>query len=627
MTLLSADSISKSFSDKLIFKDVSFTIKEGDRIGLVGKNGAGKTTLFESIVGNITPDTGSITAAKKCRIEYVLQDTSRFLELSLFDFVVSARRDLVEMKNEIAELEQIVSVNHEDKSSIEELGQLQHQFEIEGGFRLESDITAILDGLGFEPSRHNERLMNFSGGEKNRAALARILAGRGNLLLLDEPTNHLDIESTTWLEEFIKSSNKACVIVSHDRTFLATTVDYVWDLSHNRLETYVGSFEKYLNERTARRELQEHRYIHQQQEIERIEDFIRRNMAGQKTKQAQSKLKYLARIKRVEAVKPDSSKTAIKMTSSGRSFAHVLSVNDASLGYGSNDVLNEVNFDLYRGDKAVLIGRNGSGKTTLLKSLTGELAPIAGDINIGSKVEVAYFDQELENLNGELTVLESAWQLAPTVESKIIRSYLGKFGFNGEEQLNKVSSLSGGEKTKLSLAMLLYHPANFIILDEPTNHLDIDSREALETALLEYDGTCLIVSHDRYFLDKIANRVLHIADGRMNVYNGNYSYFKDKAMTFSESSPKRKVKSKTDYHEFKERSKRAARHEKEVKSTHEKIKMLEKELLKIEDKLNFEIPKSDWEELNKVTGEKKKLEEQILSLYDKISELEGKEID
>lgn len=627
MTLLTADSISKTFSDKVIFQDISFTVKSGDRIGLVGKNGVGKTTIFETIFGNITPDRGTISKAKNCQMEYVLQDTSHFLELSLFDFVISARRDLLKMKNEIDSLEHIVSVNPDNKVSIERLGQLQHQFEIEGGFDLENGITAILDGLGFEISRHHERLQNYSGGEKNRAALARILAGKGNLLLLDEPTNHLDIESTAWLEEFLKESHKACIIVSHDRAFLTATVQNVWELAHGKLETYTGGFERYLGERHARREQQRHQYLHQRQEILRIEEFIRRNMAGQKTKQAQSKLKYLKRMKRIEAVKLNDSRTFITMASSGRSYGHVLSVVDLDLGYGHNTVLEQIRFDLYRGDKVALIGRNGSGKTTLLKALIGELVPLSGEIKIGIKVEVAYFDQELKNLNDELTVLQSIWERDPLAESGTMRSYLARFGFTGDEPLNKVSSLSGGEKTKLSLALLLYHPANFIILDEPTNHLDIDSREALEEALLKYDGTCLIVSHDRYFLDKIATRVLNISNGHLRIYDGNYTHFKEKSVNRAPSVKAKLANSKSDYIEFKEKSKRTARHLKEIKNTREKIEMLEKELLVVDDQLNSGIPKSDWEKLHKAAEDKRKLEEQILALYDEMEKLEGTQVD
>lgn len=627
MTLLTADRISKKFADKLLFKDISFTLTDSDRIGLVGKNGAGKTTLFEIISESITPDIGVTNKAKNCRIEYVLQETIRFQNLSLFEFVCSARNDLIELKKEIELLENSVTADPENKSAVDKLGQLQHKFELEGGFRLENDITAILDGLGFEKSRHQERLSNFSGGEKNRAAIARILAGQGNLLLLDEPTNHLDIESTAWLEDFLRNSGKAYIVVSHDRAFLNATVDTVWELQFEKLEIYKGGFEKFLDQRIERRVLQEHKYKHQQEEIARIEDYIRRNMAGQKTKQAQSKQKQLQKMKRIEAVRSEQSKTSIKMASSGRSFAHVLSVSDATLGYGDKFVLQEINVDLYRGDRVALIGRNGSGKSTLLKALIGELAPVSGEIKIGSKVDFAYFDQELENLNSDLTVLESAWQLDPMVESGVVRSYLSRFGFTGDETLNKVSSLSGGEKTKLSLALLLYHPANFLILDEPTNHLDIDSREALEKALLEYDGSCLIVSHDRYFLDKIANRVLHIENSGLVSYDGNYSYFKEKRPKLPQASKVKDTRAKSSYYEFKEKSKRIARHQRAIKSTKEKLKALEKGLEQIEKELNSNIPKTDWEKLNKAAETKKRLEEEIIEVIDRIEELEGTEID
>lgn len=627
MTLLSADSISKRFADKQIFKDLSFTVTNADKIGLVGKNGAGKTTLFEIVVGNISPDSGTVTKAKNCMTEYVLQETRGYLELSLTEFVLAAREDLIQLGKNIANLEHTISIDPDNKSAIEKLGQLQHKFELEDGFRFENDVTAILDGLGFDKSRHNEQLSNFSGGEKNRAALARILAGRGNLLLLDEPTNHLDIESTTWLEEFLHTSGKAYIIVSHDRSFLSATVDSVWELRHGQLDTYYGGFEKFLNERVSRKEQQEHLYKHQQAEIARLEDYIRRNMAGQKTKQAQSKQKFLNRLKRIEAVRPDNSKTAIQLTSSGRSFAHVLSVSDASLGYGSNVVIENITVDLYRGDKVALLGRNGSGKSTFIKALTGELGPMSGEIKIGAKVDPAYFDQELENLNEDLTVLESAWRLDPMVESGVVRSYLARFGFTGDETLSKVSSLSGGEKTKLSLALLLYHPANFLILDEPTNHLDIDSREALERALLEYDGTCLIVSHDRYFLNQIANRVLHIENGFMDIYEGNYSYFKEKRAQSAPATKKKKAPSKNSYIEFKKKSKRIARHQKEIRNARERLNSLERELELVEHNLNSNIPKTDWEKLNEAAKLKKQLEESIVSMIETIEKLEATEID
>ena len=627
MTLLTADGLSKKFADKIILDKVSFSINSGARIGLVGKNGTGKTTLFEILMRNISPDAGSLNIAKNCLIEYTEQENVESKELSLFEFVAAARSDLLKLKDEIEKLEHLVSTNPEDKLKVEKLGELHNRFQTGGGFSLESQITAILDGLGFEPERHHDLLKKFSGGEKNRAALAKILAGKGNLMLLDEPTNHLDIETTIWLEEFINKSDKAFIIVSHDRAFLQATVSKIWDLTLGRLEFYSGGFDKFLVERIKRREIQQHKFIHQRQEIERIEEYIRRNMAGQKTKQAQSKMKYLARIKRIEAPKADGGGATISMATSGRSFAHVVSVDNVTLAYADNIIIEQAGFDLFRGDKAALIGRNGSGKTTILKALTGELDVAAGEVRIGNNVEIAYFDQELENLNAELTVLESAWQLEPQAESGKIRSYLARFGFSGDESLSKVSSLSGGEKTKLSLALLLYHPANFIIMDEPTNHLDLESREALEKALLEYQGTCLIVSHDRYFLDKVANKILHIDNKYLKAYEGNYSDFKEKTAGIIQYVSKKSAGSKEAYLAFKEKSKRKSKHEKGIKSAKSKLEELEKELKKIEAQINSEIPKTDWENLNDASETKGMIEEKILKLITKLEELERLELD
>ena len=325
----------------------------------------------------------------------------------------------------------------------------------------------------FPRDRFDRRLRNFSGGERNRAGLARLLAGQGNLLLLDEPTNHLDIESTTWLEQFLKESEKAVMIVSHDRTFLKAVTDQVWELNFAKIEKYAGGIERYLVERYARREQAAHWYRHQQEEIKRLEEFVRRNMAGQKTKQAQSKLKYLGRIKRLPPPPPDDSGPTITVQSSGRSYAHVLSVEEVSVAYGSEPIVEDIEFDIYRGDKVGLIGRNGSGKSTLLKALIGELTPASGNIRLGNNVDVAYFDQDLSDLNENATVLDNLWTLDPTAEVGPIRSFLARFGFSGEDVLKRVAALSGGEKTKLCLARLLVssgQPDHHRRADQPPRH-------------------------------------------------------------------------------------------------------------------------------------------------------------
>ncbi len=572
------------------------------------------------------PDTGTVTRSNSCRIDYITQDKNNLQDITLFDYVAAARQDLLDMRHEITTLQEHLALHASDNASLERLGHLQPKFEAEGGFTFEHEISVILEGLGFDKERHNDRMIEFSGGEKNRAGLARVLAGRGNLLLLDEPTNHLDIESTTWLEEYLAKTNKAYLIISHDRAFLSATVQNIWEIQFGKLHFYTGGFEKYLVERAERKRLHEHHYKHQQEEIKRLEEFVRRNMAGQKTKQAQSKLKYLSRIKRIPPPLADKSSQTIRMQSSRRSYAHILEVRDVVLGYGAAAVVEDVNFDMYRGEKVGVIGRNGSGKSTLLKSLIGEIAPIAGEIRLGSNVDVAYFDQELTDLNPELSVLDSLWELDPTAEVGKIRSFLARFGFTGEDSFKLVKSLSGGEKTKLSLAKLLYHPVNFIIFDEPTNHLDIDSREVLEKALQEYDGTCLIVSHDRHFLDSVVNRIFYINDGALTIYDGGYSYFKEKTTVMAVPKPK-VAKSKEAYLAFKEKSKQKARHKKQLQATRIKISDLETELAALEDDIHNNIPKTDWEKLNQAIERKKEIEEQLLELYVTLEQLEKVQID
>ncbi|MDF1543486.1 MAG: ABC-F family ATP-binding cassette domain-containing protein [bacterium] len=629
MTLLSAANLSKKFNKQTLLENVSFSITSHDRIGLVGRNGSGKTTLFEILVGLAEADNGAINKSKNCRIDYVEQEKTDHLDTQLFEFVSLARQDLHDLRAEISEMERALTSRPDDSAALNRLGQLQQEFEAAGGFTFESEIKLILIGLGFEASRHSERIQNFSGGEKNRAGLARALAGNGNLLLLDEPTNHLDIESTKWLEEYLVSIDKAFLVVSHDRAFLSATVSKVWEIHFARIDFYSCKFEQFIEERKQRNDQHDHRYQLQQAEIKRIEDFVRRNMAGQKTKQAQSKLKYLSRMKRLEPPKSDGRSDIIRMTSSGRSYAHVLSAREVALGYSDREVVRDVDFDIYRGDKIGLVGKNGSGKTTILKSLIGALAPIRGEIKLGSNTDVAYFDQELSDLNPDATALDTIWELDPMVEIGQIRSYLARYGFSGEESLKKVVTLSGGEKTKLSLARILYHPANFIIFDEPTNHLDLDSRETLEQALIDYDGSCLIVSHDRFLLDQVATQIMHINNGFLKSYPGNYSYFAEKIAEATAAMPtvEKSSSSKESYLAFKDKSRQKTRLKKQIQSTESKIADTEKEIEKLSRRIDSEIPRSDWEALGKAASSKSELEELLLQLYDRLEELKGIQLD
>jgi ATP-binding cassette subfamily F protein 3 len=624
MTLLAAEQICKKFNDQVILDRVSFTIQGGDRIALVGKNGIGKTTLLEMLAGKQQVDSGVISRSRSCVIDYVEQEKGRYLEMTLFEFVADSRPELPAMDRQISELEAYLEVHPGDATQLNRLGTLQQQYEQQDGFNFENEIAVILTGLGFSRERYDERVGNFSGGEKNRAGLARLLAGKGSLLLLDEPTNHLDIDSTVWLEEYLGKLDKACVVVSHDRAFLSATSVKIWELSYGKIDMYTSGIDKYLSERESRRRLARHRYRHQQEEIKRIEDFVRRHMAGQKTKQAQSKLKYLNRIKRLPAPRSDASGPSIRLRSSGRSHALVLSMENVALGYGSEAVLEDVSLEVYRGDRIGLVGRNGSGKSTLLRTLIGELAPINGQIRLGNNVDVAYFDQGLSDLNDEASVLDNIWEVDASADAGRLRSFLARFGFTGEDVFKVVAALSGGEKTKLCLARLLYYPANLVILDEPTNHLDIYAREALESALREYEGSYLIVSHDRFLLNNVADRIVHLDRGRASVFNGTFADFQEKttATRAAVASKPKTGQQKEQFLAFKERSKRRARLKKKIQSTRDKIATLEQELGRLVEQLDFEVPADDWEQLQALTARRKKLEEEILKLYVAVERLE-----
>lgn len=627
MTLVTAEKISKRFSNQIIVENVSFNVQSHDKIGLVGKNGSGKTTLFEIITSEQDADDGKIHTSRSCIIDYAKQEKIDFLEMTLFDFVAGSRQDLLQHRLKIEELEHLLVEDSSNKKAIEQLGILHSEYEHAGGFNFENEIKIILSGLKFSLERHQDRIANFSGGEKNRAGLARVLAGNGNLLLLDEPTNHLDIESTKWLEDYLQKTDKAFLVVSHDRMFLENCVKKIWEINNGRIDFYTGSFKKYLVDRAERKRLHEHHYKHQQERIAQLEDFVRRNMAGQKTKQAQSKLKYLSRIKRLPPPESDGAGPTIKLNSSGRSYAQILTADNVTVGYGDTKIVSHIKFDIYRGDKIGVIGHNGSGKSTLLKTLIGEISPISGDLKLGNNVDVAYFDQELSDLNLDTTVLENMWEMDPIVEMGVIRSFLGKFGFSGEDALKKVKTLSGGEKTKLSLARLLYKPANFIIFDEPTNHLDIVSREALEDALLHFDGTFIVVSHDRYFLDRVAQKIFYINNSYLSMYDGNYSYFEERQVPPTTYKVKKKSSSKQNYLSAKEKSKLITKHKKEIRTTEIKIAALETEVEQLALDIEQNIPQSDWEKLHTTTDKKHQAEELLLELYDKLEKLQEVDFD
>ncbi len=621
MSLISAESITKRFGDKTAFERVSLSIEPGDRIALVGRNGAGKTTLLETLAGDVTPDEGAVYRSGKLRIDFVKQIVEADANQSLRDFVESARVNLQKLSASVISVTEELALDPENTALLKRYEVLSHRFDAEGGLEFEDDVNISLAAFGFAKERWGAPLKSFSGGEKNRAALLRALLGTGEVLFLDEPTNHLDIDSTEWLEKRLLNLNRAFVIVSHDRMFLSNLVNVIWDVSFGTMDVYHEGFETYLRERSVRWEQRRIQYQRQRAHIEKTEDFIRKNLAGQKTKQAQSRRKQLAKLQRLEAPKVDDNSPGMAIAAGGRSFAHVLTVTKLSTGYGDSVLLKDVNLDVYRGDRIGLIGKNGSGKSTLIKTFLGELPQLAGECRFGRNVEIGYFDQTLSELDGRLTALEHMVELDPTTKDEALRSYLARYGFYGEETVKPVSVFSGGEKTKLSLALLMYRPTNLLIFDEPTNHLDIESREALETALKSYDGAYIVISHDRYFLDRATEKTLSVENGSIYEYAGPYSYYvrkraeRDQALV-SKSTPK-----KNDYRSFKELSRKKTATQKKIQTTITQIGELEKELEQIEESLRGAIPSSDWELLTETSARKTIIEQTLLELYQEQEDL------
>ena len=609
MTLLHAEHISKAFAGAPVLQDVSLQLEAHHKVGLIGANGSGKSTLMQILSGDLPPDSGGVERARRLEIGYLTQEMTLEGERTLYEEVREAFRPLLDMQAEMAELETRLGRPESSDADLQRYGALLETFQAREGYAIQARVEAALFGLGFSAADLQKPAAQLSGGQKNMAALARVLLEAPDLLLLDEPSNHLDITATEWLEEFIRDYPGAVAVISHDRYFLDRTVEQIVEIERHQLTPYPGNYSAYVKTKAERLEQQRKAYEQQQAEIRRQEDFIRRNMAGQKTKQAQSRQKALERLERVAAPTADARRMGLQFETHQRESHEVIVCRKVCKSYGAHQVLRGLDFTVYRGEKVGLMGPNGAGKSTLLRLLMQRDAADEGTLRLGRNTTAVYYDQEMADLNPNATVLDEVWRIAPLKPVGDIRSYLGRFLFSGDEVYNTIEHLSGGEKSRVALAKLMLSPANLLILDEPTNHLDIPAREALEEALAEYPGAVLIVSHDRYFLDRIVNRLLYLRDGQCDAYPGNYTdYQAHLAAQAAQSAPaaptaKGAPKAKTKGNDKPERANAKRQRRRKPEVIEREIGEVEANIEALQEALDTEQQNADWQRLAELTSQ------------------------
>jgi len=537
MSIVAANELAKSYGAQDVFWDVSLQIARGDKIALVGRNGTGKTTLLRIIAGLETPTAGRVHRARSLRIGYLPQEAELSSQRTLYEEMLTVFADLRAQQAELRRLEQQMADPTQREGALERYGEELHAFELAGGYRYENKIKQVLAGLGFPEEEQHQPLSILSGGQKTRALLARLLLSEPDLLLLDEPTNHLDLAATQWLEEHLANWKGSLVVVAHDRYFLDKVVGRVWELAFGRLEDYPGNYSRYSTLRVERMERRLAEYEAQQKYIEKTEDFIRRYMAGQRTKEAQGRQKRLDRLPRLERPR-EAKRISLSIGTDLRGGDLVLATEDLTIGYQPGPSLFTCpDLCLRRGQRVALLGPNGSGKTTFLKTVIGEVSPLAGLAQIGHNVKFGYLAQGHEGLDKENTILNELLEVRNLPLEKA-RGFLGRFLFSGDDVFKLVGDLSGGERSRLALAKLTLEGANFLLLDEPTIHLDIASQEILEEVLTDFDGTILLVSHDRYLINALATQVWAIEDGELQVYDGNFSDYQEQRSKEQEARDK-----------------------------------------------------------------------------------------
>ena len=621
MPLIQLEDIWKSFGAYDVLTGIHWQIDPGDRIGLVGPNGCGKTTLLRLITEESLPDRGQLHRQRDLNIGFLTQEPTFDPECTVMDAALDAFADILALQHRLQDLEKTMAEGKNSDAVLNDYGHLRDQYEHMGGYATEARAKAILFGLGFCETDLKLSTQVLSGGQKNRLALAQLLAREPDLLLLDEPTNHLDLQAIEWLEYFLLDYAKAFVIISHDRTFLERTVTKIVDLEQGVVEQYSGTYSFYIHEKEQRRAQQQKAYRAQQAHIERTEEYIRRNIAGQKTRQAQSRRRALEKLDRVERVVQQRD-IALKFDAATRGGDRVLQVENLTKAYPDRPLFADLNFTLWWGERLGIIGPNGSGKSVLLKIFMEQLAPDSGRVIPGKGLEIGYYAQTRQDLNPNLSVLEEIWSLTPNSPEVEIRNFLGAFLFSGDDVERETGSLSGGEQSRVALAKLMRSPLNLLVLDEPTNHLDIASRHVLENALETFEGTVIAVSHDRYFLNRLVNRLIVLGDGKWQLIDGNYDAYQRQIQGVEIPAVQNAPKTQTDYESRKRAMRQQQRRERRLAEIEEAIAALEDQADQIAEEMAREDLSTDWHRLKELAQKKEGVQNRMDHLFEEWEVLE-----
>lgn len=631
MILLQVQQVARYFGADTLFENVSLDVSDNSRIALVGRNGVGKSTLLKMIIGNESPDAGQITKKKGLTIGYLAQNTGLESDKTIYGEMLSVFERLQIMEKNLHEMEAKIADPGADHSSsaysqlLNQYDQLLHDFEEQNGYGYEAEVRSVLHGFHFEQEDYDRKISSLSGGQKTRLALAKLLLEQRDLLILDEPTNHLDIDTLTWLEGYVQNYKGALLIVSHDRYFLDRIVNEVYEISHHHSSYYKGNYSAYIDQKAERLRQDWKNYEKQQAEISKLEDFVNKNLVrASTTKRAQSRRKQLEKMERLERPEGDEKGPHFKFTADSQSGNIVLTVKDAAIGYDGRIISSPINIDLRKNQVMAIVGPNGIGKSTLLKSALGQIPFVKGSSEFGTNVKVGYYDQEQHNLHDKKTVLNELWDDHPTTPEKDIRSILGSFLFIGDDVSKVVHNLSGGEKARLLLTKLAMKHDNFLILDEPTNHLDIDSKEVLENAVMDFNGTVLFVSHDRYFINKVATCVLEIAPQGSTLYLGDYDYYLEKKAeqeeiaaakstteTPIENSPKEVSTGKVNYQQGKERQKQERRLKRSVEEFEQLVEKLDAQKNDLENQMSSPENYNDLEKMGELQAKLQEISKKL----------------